>query len=329
VTSVGSFTLEWRGTRERPPILLETPTGPGDVATVKLLGATMRLRFADYAPIRDPRPTVTVTQPDPATLRLTWSGALPAATAANGVNAEPTVMLAFALHLEDRLGALDALATLEPPAITLGSDSWADATWASPDGMLRSRFTTARDTVSVIQWIDGLPIAPAPLTAPGASCAGSGVPLDPPGVDLGCVNGSQDIPSPRAFPAISSRPPSAPAAAQSATFRLTHQSIRSVIRHGLRLRLTLGGPCPCVANVAVFARHVSFGSGSRTRFALLARRTSRLPSGISPITIRLSKRHKGWLRGRRAVRLKVILTMRSGTGIPAPVTRYITLRQPG
>jgi hypothetical protein len=108
-----------------------------------------------------------------------------------------------------------------------------------------------------------------------------------------------------------------PPATPSATLKLVAgQSLASVRRHGLRLRVTLTGPCPCVVRGKLLV------SGNTAALS----RVERVAPGTAKVTLRLKASVKRKLRRARSLKATARVTATAGSGPPTVLSRSLRLR---
>jgi hypothetical protein len=95
------------------------------------------------------------------------------------------------------------------------------------------------------------------------------------------------------------------------------QSLASVVRRGLRLRLTLAGSCPCVVRARLLASGKAIAS-SRRQYGT---------PGTVDATLKLKRSAKRKLRHARVLRATLKMTAAGASGKPIVLSRSLKLRR--
>jgi len=124
----------------------------------------------------------------------------------------------------------------------------------------------------------------------------------------------------KTFTTLGAPPPAGtppPSNTPSATLSVvSKQSLALVLRHGLRLRVTLTGPCPCVVRAKLLVSH---------RTAALSR-VERSAPGTARVTLRLKASVKRKLRHARSRKATARVTATAAAGPPIVLSRSLRLR---
>ncbi len=97
---------------------------------------------------------------------------------------------------------------------------------------------------------------------------------------------------------------------------VSKQSLASVRRHGLRLRVTLTGPCPCVVSAKLLVSH---GTAALSR-------VERTAPGTAEVTLKLRSSVKRKLRHARSRKVTATVTATAAAGPPIVLSRSLRLR---
>jgi hypothetical protein len=125
-----------------------------------------------------------------------------------------------------------------------------------------------------------------------------------------------------------SPPPTDP---PSATVKvLSGQSLASVVRRGLRLRVTLGGGCPCVVRVELLvSRLTARRLGLKRSRSIGSTRRQYAAAGTARLTLKLKPSAKRKLRRSRVLRATARLEVSSVSGEPTVSNRPLRLKRAG
>ena len=97
---------------------------------------------------------------------------------------------------------------------------------------------------------------------------------------------------------------------------VSRQSLASVRRHGLRLRVRLSGPCPCVVRAKLLVSHRTAASS----------RIERSAPGTAKITLKLKASVKRKLRHARSRKVTATVTATTASSAPIVLSRTLRLR---
>lgn len=143
--------------------------------------------------------------------------------------------------------------------------------------------------------------------------------------------GASYAPTTKTFTTLGSAPPpgTPPPANTGAKLRVVPgQSFASVRRRGLRLRVTLPGPCPCVIRGKLLVSRSTakrLGIGSSTSIAQ-SRRKHGAP-GTDKITLRLKSAVKRELRRMRVLKATASVGVTDASGRPTVLSRPLLLKR--
>lgn len=163
-TRFATLTLEWRGDRKHRPRIESGSPNSGRTLAVHWMDTRMRVKFSPPVAVAKPLPVIRGARLDAETLQIIWRGRLPRQAKTDGTNAEPVVLFAFAIHLEERssriTGSPKPLRTAE--ALPQSND-WYRLSWRSPDGVLEARFVNRLNAETIVERINGRLVPPAPI----------------------------------------------------------------------------------------------------------------------------------------------------------------------
>jgi hypothetical protein len=106
------------------------------------------------------------------------------------------------------------------------------------------------------------------------------------------------------------------------------QSLASVLRRGLRLRVTLGGPCPCVIRGRlVVSRSTAKRLGIKSATPIALGRGEYAAPGVARATLKLRSSVKRKLRRIRALKATAKVTVTGASGRTIAVSRSLRLKR--
>ena len=106
------------------------------------------------------------------------------------------------------------------------------------------------------------------------------------------------------------------------------QSLASVLRRGLRLRVTLAGPCPCVVRARLLvSRRTARRLGIESSTPIARRRAEYGAPGTHKLTLKLKSSLKRKLARAHGLKATARVTVAGSTGGPSVVTRSLRLKR--